>query len=118
MQQIALQALPVQTLSTTLGSQACQINVYQKDSGLFLDLAVNGQPLLTGQPCLDLVRIVRDQYIGFVGDLGFADLTLSGQDPSYQGLASRFALFYLEADDVDYDDPFFNVGSVVGTNYA
>jgi hypothetical protein len=118
MQQIPVQPSPVQTFLVTLGAQACQVNLYQKTSGLYCDLLVNGTSIITGQLCQNLNRLVRDQYLGFIGDLGFYDVTGEGEDPNYTGLGSRFMMLYLEQTDIVYGNPFFNVGAVVGTTYA
>jgi hypothetical protein len=118
MRQIPIAPVPVQTFATTLGSQACQINLYQKRSGLYIDLYVNNAPILIGQVCEDRALIVRDEYLGFVGDLAFFDATLAGDDPYYTGFGSQFAFFYLEAGDVVYDQPFSGIGAVAGNTYA
>ena len=62
---------------------------------LFLDLAVNGTPLLSGVPCLCGVRIVQDVYWGFYGDLAFFD-SEGTDDPQWAGLGSRWFLAFLD----------------------
>lgn len=99
MQTIPLQAVPSQSLSVLLAGQNCQLAVYQKSTGLFLDLSMNNTPVLTTVLCRDRVKLVRQTYHGFVGDLAFVD-TLGFSDPDYTGLAGRFALVYLEAADI------------------
>ncbi|CAG4889295.1 phage baseplate plug family protein [Paraburkholderia gardini] len=96
---IPLQATPSQSLSAVLGGQNCQINVYQKSTGMYLDLYVSNSPIITATICLDRVRLVRETYLGFIGDLAFAD-TQGTSDPVYTGLGSRFVLLYLEASDL------------------
>lgn len=96
---IPLQAVPSQSMSVVLAGQNCQINVYQKSTGLFLDLYVNNEPIITAALCLDRVRLVRTTYQGFAGDLAFAD-TLGAVDPTYDGLGARFQLLYLESTDL------------------
>jgi hypothetical protein len=96
---IPLQATPAQSLSAVLGGQNCQINVYQKSTGLFLDLSVSNSPIIAATICLDRVRLVREPYLGFIGDLVFAD-TQGTADPVYTDLGSRFILLYLEASDL------------------
>lgn len=91
--QIPLQAVPSQILAVQLGQQACLISVYQKRTGLFLDLTINNAPVITGVLCRDRVWIVRNAYLGFVGDLTFAD-TQGVSDPDYTGLAGRFQLLW------------------------
>ena len=96
---LPLQPVPSQTFTTTLANQLCQINVYQKATGLFLDLYVSGAPVIYGVLCENLNRIVRNSYLGFVGDLAFFD-NQGTDDPVYTGLGSRFSLIYLEAADL------------------
>jgi hypothetical protein len=116
MQQIQLSAVPSQTLSVVLAGQNCQITLSQKQpivdeygvaAGLFLDLVVNGTPILTGVRCLDRTRLLLDRtYLGVVGDFMFLDTqgsgppTFDGSPPYYTGLGVQFLLLYLEASDL------------------
>jgi len=99
MKRIPLRPIPSQQFSVLLAGQNCQINVYQKSQGLFLDLMVNNAPIVTAVLCHDRVMLVRGDYTGFAGDLSFVD-TQGKDDPSYQGLGKRFRLMYLEASDL------------------
>ena len=91
---VALAAIPAQTVTASLGGQTCQITVYQKRTGLYLDLAVNNAPIIYGVLCLNANLIVRDAYLGFSGDLAFYD-TQGAQDPDYTGLGGRYQLAYV-----------------------
>jgi hypothetical protein len=91
--QIPLVATPSQTLAVTLGNQSCVINVYQKRTGLYLDLSVKNALIVGGVICRDRVWMVQDSYLGFVGDLGFVD-TQGLSDPGYTGLGTRFQLIW------------------------
>jgi hypothetical protein len=91
---VPLAAVAAQRLRTTLGRQACRINLYQKPRGLFLDLLVNDALVLGGAICLDRKVIVRDLYFNFIGDLAFVD-TQGRDDPASLGLGTRWLLFYL-----------------------
>ena len=95
-QTIPINAVPSQALKVVLGGQICTINIYQKSTGLFLDLYVNDALIIGGALCLNGVNIVRDAYLGFVGDLVFSD-TQGADAPVYTGLGSRWLLFYLVA---------------------
>lgn len=99
MKTIPLQAVPSQTLDTQLANQNCTINVYQKTSGLFLDLYINNVTVRTATICRDRVKLIRDEYLGFAGDLAFVD-TQGLDDPDYTGLGGRFVLMYWEAEDL------------------
>jgi len=99
MQTIPISDVYSQTLSAQLGGQNCKISIYQKSTGLFCDLYVSDALIIGGVLCLNLVRIVRDAYLGFVGDLFFMDGQGSA-DPVSPGLGSRYVLYYLEAGDL------------------
>lgn len=99
---IPLQALPNQQLNIQLANQPCTIHVRQNSTGMYLDLYVNNVLIIGGVICLNRVRIVRNAYLGFIGDLAFVD-TQPGthpMDPIYTGLGARFQLAYLEAADL------------------
>lgn len=90
---IPLNALPSQVLSVTLGDQSCRIAVYQRSTGLYLDLTADNVPIATGAICRDRVWLIRDGYLGFRGDLAFVD-TQGSSDPDYTGLQDRFLLLW------------------------
>ena len=100
MEIVPLQSVPSQTVSVVLGNQSCQINVYQKQYGLFLDLYANNVLIIGGQLCLNLTRIVRDLYLGFSGDLAFVDTSSDESDPYYTGLGTQYQLVYLSPSDL------------------
>jgi hypothetical protein len=91
---VPLQAVPSQTLSVILASQNCRINVYQKSTGLFLDLFVNDVALMTTVLCRGRLSMTSKASMGFVGDLFFKDL-LGAADPDYTGLGTRFLLCHM-----------------------
>lgn len=99
MRVIPLQAVPSQRITVLLANQNCQIKVYQKTTGVYLDLYINDAPIVTGVVCRDRVALVRDSYLGFVGDLSFFD-TQGVADPEYGGIGARYQLVYLEASDL------------------
>lgn len=100
MQIVPLLATPNQTITCTLGNQAVLINLYQKSTGLFIDVLLNGVVVKTGVLCLNGVKIIRDLYLGFVGDLVFYDQSGAGADPTYSGLGSQFFLYYYSQADL------------------
>src|ERR1044072_7471686 len=92
---IPLARIPSQTLRTTLAGQRCRLRIYSRDVQLpdwrpqtiatdppvseqtlvtFLDLYVNDALVLGGVRCYNDNRLVRDSYLGFVGDLAFTDV--------------------------------------------
>jgi hypothetical protein len=98
MQEIPLQAIPSQSSKVVLAAQNCQILVYQKPQGVFVDLNVDGVDIVAGVIARDAVPLVCREYAGFAGNLLFID-TQGSSDPSYDGLGSRFNLVYLTAEE-------------------
>lgn len=82
-----------QRFTVQLGDQSCQITIYQKRTGLYLDLYADGVAIGVGILCHDRVWLIRDAYLGFVGDLSFIDTQGTG-DPDYTGLGGRFVLVW------------------------
>ena len=98
MLQIPIQATPSQIVNVVLGGQYCQINLYQKDGRLYLDLNANGVEIVSGTICENAWRLIRFPYRGFLGNLIFFDLQ-GNEDPIYTGLNTRWTLNYLETTD-------------------
>ena len=96
---VPLQPVPSQTVSVALGGKDCQLNVYQKSTGMFMDVYSAGALIIGGVICLNYNRIIRDAYLGFIGDFTFYDLQ-GATDPVYTGLGSRYVLAYLTASEV------------------
>ncbi len=94
---IPLRAVPNQAVTVQLNGQNSQINIYQKPQGLFIDLLVDNSPIVMGVIAQNLNPIVRDAYLGFIGDLAFID-NEGDDNPVYTGLGAlgaRFSLSYL-----------------------
>ena len=70
--------------------------MYQKATGLYLDLYVSGQLVIAGVLCRDRAYLLRQPYLGFFGDLVFVDYE-GTDDPQYVGLGSRWQLRYIGA---------------------
>jgi hypothetical protein len=96
---VPLQPLPNLTLQSQLNNQACTINLQQYPAGIFLTLYVGGNLIIASVLCKNLVRIVRDVYLGFQGDLVFLN-TQGTDDPVYTGLGGRYQLVYLDPSDL------------------
>lgn len=95
MQTIAIEPKKSQSLSITLAGQLCIIRLIQRESFIYMDLTVNGNPIMQGVPCLYGNKMVGYSYLGFKGDLVFLDN--EGQsDPAYYGLGGRYILYYIE----------------------
>ncbi|VVD90469.1 hypothetical protein PCO31110_01592 [Pandoraea communis] len=98
MRTVPLQALASQAITIILGGQNCRIKVDQKRTGMFFSLWINNVALVTSVQARDRTLLVRQPYLGFVGDLSFFD-TQGTDDPEYQGLGTRWFLNYIEAAD-------------------
>lgn len=98
MQQIAIQPVPSQILKVVLGGQNCQIAIYQKNGQIYFDLNSNGVDIVFGVLAHDADALNPRLYAGFAGNLFFID-TQGSEDPTYEGLGSRFVLIYLTADE-------------------
>ena len=94
MQLVPLATTEAQTLNIVLNNQICQINVYQKFYGVFVDLYVNNTLIIGGVIAQNLNRIVISAYLGFKGDLMFLD-TEGDDDPDWTGLGTRWILIYI-----------------------
>lgn len=97
---VPVQALPNQTLQSQLGGQAIILAIYQTTFGLFMDVTNNGVLTIAGVICENGNRIVRDVYLGLIGDFAWFD-TQGTNDPIYIGLGSRYVLIYLEDADIE-----------------
>jgi hypothetical protein len=98
---IPLQPTPSQTLNALINNQEFQINVYQKTTGLFMDVILQGGEPLYGVQCFDSNRIVRNSYFGVDGDFTFFDTTGNGNDPYFTGLGTTFVLLFLTPADLN-----------------
>ena len=98
---VPLRAVPNQTAIFIIGEQnlQCQLNVYQKAIGMFLDLYVEESNVLAGVLCRNLTPLVINSYFGFPGDLMFVDNLKLNADPIYTGLGSRWFLIYMNSVD-------------------
>lgn len=101
MQIIPLNSVPSQNLLIVLNNQLCQINVYTKLYGTFLDLYISNTLIIAGVLCQNLRPLIISPYLGFIGDLSFTD-SQGTNDPVYTGFGSqgRFQLMYLAPSDL------------------
>lgn len=97
---VPMQPIPNQTFQVQLAGQACILEIYQLQYGLFVNLLVGNSLIVASVVAENLNRIVRSAYLGFIGDFVFLD-TQGTDDPVYTGLGSRFLLIY---DDGGFED--------------
>lgn len=96
---IPLIQTPSQILNVPIGTGVFQINVYQKSTGVYIDVLQSGTLLIGGVLCLDRNLIFRGSYLGFPGDLAFVD-NQANNDPDYTGFGTRYQLVYLDDNDL------------------
>lgn len=97
--QIPLRALPSQELSVVLNNQNCVISVYTRADRLYFDLIKDGENIVNGIVCLNQNKLVPYRCTGFDGQLFFVD-SQGMQDPTFEGLGTRFVLLYDDGDNV------------------
>ena len=96
---IPLDSVPSQTLNVVLENQSCVIKLYQKRTGMYIDLNVDGVQVCYGGLSLNGYPLIKNTYHGFVGNLMFVDQV--GTDaPDYTGLGSSFLLYYITSGDL------------------
>jgi hypothetical protein len=110
-------AEPAQEIKITLADQACRVRLFAREVEVperdpseiatmppvyvstrmtFLDLYVDDALVVGGTLCRDRTRIVRDAYLGFLGDLAFVD-AFGTDDPWHVEFGTRFFLIYWSA---------------------
>jgi len=99
MQTITLQPIKAQELTVKLGEQSVTLRIFQRSTGLYMDIGLGDVWIAQGVTCLNGNRLVRYPYLGFQGELFFAD-TKGSDEPSYEGLGDRFLLFYATPDEM------------------
>lgn len=97
---IPLQPIPAQSFSVSLGGQPCRIALYQKGDYFYMDLAINGVTIVQGRMVLNNVWIVRYAYLGLAGDLFMLDTMGTDDSPAYEGLGTRYKLYYATPDEI------------------
>jgi hypothetical protein len=96
MLEIPLQQIPSQITKVVLGNQNCQIFIYAKSQGVFVDISVDDTDIVNCVIARNMVPIVCREYVGFDGNLMFVD-NQGNDDPLYTGIGSRWSLVYLTA---------------------
>lgn len=93
-QVINLAQVSSQSLRVNLGGQNVQLLVEEKRNfGVFMDIYLEGDPVILGMLCRNRVPIVQLAYLGFQGDLTFYDM-MGDDDPTFRGFNSRFFLVW------------------------
>jgi len=93
-QVIPIQAVPSQVINVVLNQQQTTLNVYQRGSNMFVDVYSNNVLIIGGVVALNANVIVRNTYLGYLGDFAFYDTYGTGTDPQYAGLGTQYILVY------------------------
>lgn len=100
MQNITLKPIKAQEINVKLGGQNVLLRIVQRTTGLYMDIALEKVWIAQGVACLNCNKIVRYPYLGFQGEIFFAD-TKGSLDPYYDELGGRFQLFYASAEEME-----------------
>jgi hypothetical protein len=90
---VPLTSEPNQQFQVALEGQNCTLGIYQKDESVFVDLWVDDNPIFLGMMALDRVGLKISDYMGFEGQLWFADQN-GTTNPDYTGFGTRYILYY------------------------
>lgn len=105
MQIVPLQPLPAQAVGVLLSDQQVNLTLRQLSSGLFISVAIENLEIVGLVICQNMNRIVRDAYLGLIGDFVFYDTTGARANPFFSGLGTRFQLVYVDAADLAELEP-------------
>ena len=93
---------PNQEFMIILDGQSCTVNIYQLYGRVYLDLFKDSYPVQTGVRLQPMAPSITRACSGFKGNIRVID-TLSTpdtqSDPYYEGLGTRFRVFYLSDDE-------------------
>ena len=100
MLEIPLQPVPAQELQVLLDDQACTLALHWRHWRLYADLYVGDEAAFIGAVCLNGQAINQSPSTVFSGTLMFVD-TLGAQHPEWEGLGDRWALLYLNSEEME-----------------
>lgn len=104
MLELPLEATVNQEFLVTLGGQDCTIALCQRGAGMYLDLRVSGVTVCQGaicQPGMGIVQRATDAFAGQLYILDERSRPMEQQPPQWQGLGSRWRLYWLSSEEVD-----------------
>lgn len=94
---IPLSALASQTLNIILNQVVYRLDVYQRSTGLYMNVWISDTLTVAGAICQNLNPVMHADYLGIGGDFIFVD-TQGSDDPTYDGLGSRYILTFKTTD--------------------
>lgn len=93
--QIPVTSTPSQSLNVIINGTVFRLDIYQRSTGLYMNVWVNGVVVVSGAICQNLNPVVHADYLSLGGDFVWVDMQGS-QDPVYSGLGSRYVLTFSE----------------------
>lgn len=93
---IPLKQIPSQAINVILAGQPCAIDLRLMGGRQYFSLSVNGTVICRNVLMVNLSRIVRAAYTGFVGDFAVID-TQGDEAPQYSGWGTRWLLAFNDA---------------------
>lgn len=91
--QIPLATTASQTLNVVLNQQLIRLDIYQRSTGLYMNVWLDDTMVVAGAICQNLNPVVHADYLGLGGDFVFVD-TQGSDDPTYDGLSGRYVLIF------------------------
>lgn len=92
--QIPLAATASQTLNVVLNQRLVRLDVYQRSTGLYMNVWLDDLLIVAGVICQNLNPVVHADYLGLGGDFVFVD-TQGSEDPTHDGLGGRYVLTFV-----------------------
>ena len=90
---IPLKQAPSQSVSILLDNQPCLIELRQLNGRQYLSLSLNGEVVCNSVLLVNRSRIIRAEYMGFIGELAVID-TQGDEPPQYTGWNERWLLAF------------------------
>lgn len=93
---IPLKQVPSQAVNVLLAGQPCTIELRLMGGRQYFSLSVNGTVICRNVLMVNLSRIVRAAYTGFIGDFAVID-TQGDEPPQFTGWNTRWLLAFNDA---------------------
>lgn len=94
--QIPVSTTASQTLNVIISGVIFRLDIYQRSTGLYMNVWVSGTQVVAGAICQNLNPVMHADYLDLGGDFVWVD-TQGYDDPTYDELGSRYVLTFLES---------------------
>lgn len=94
--QIPVSTTASQTFNVIISGTVFRLDIYQRSTGLYMNVWVSGTRVVAGAICQNLNPVMHADYLGLGGDFVWVD-TQGYDDPTYDELGSRYILTFLES---------------------